>query len=173
MNFRIFADSEYFEVDDIEVKQSGRNSLIAKEEALRLTRRLALEKMVKSISKSTNPPALASISDREIQNCIYEYSIDREKFSGSFYIGKISYRFFKNKVSSLLKSRGIHTEIQVVENRIARFAVYLKDFIRCANELNRLEVTVEKFSDTRIVFNINRKYVDNFRRLRIKYAQLM
>jgi hypothetical protein len=156
------------ESKNVKVKQEGRNSLEAKQTALRLANRLAFSKVLNMELK-----AIGSISDGEIQNCIYDYSIEREKFSASVYIGEFFHRFSKSRVSSLLKSRGIHVDFQNEEDNVVKLAVYLKDFIRQNNELNKLKVIVEKFSDTKVVFSINRKYIDDFRKLRIKYAQIL
>ena len=173
IGFRVSADSGYFEIRDVEVKQKGSNSLIAKQKALLEANRFAFKKIIEDVSKGQCLTMLKSISDQQIQSCIYDYSIDQEKFSELFYIGKISYRFSKNKILALLKSHGIHTDIQNEENKIIKLAVYLSDFIHRANELNKLEVIVEKFSDTKVVFNINKRYINDFRKLCIKYARLI
>ncbi|MDR0632020.1 MAG: hypothetical protein LBF54_02165 [Holosporaceae bacterium] len=168
----VFADSQYFEVRDIEIKQKGKNSLAAKQVALDRAARLALKKMIEDELKGSFPE---SISNQQIQNCVYDYSIDQEKFSDSIYIGRISYRFLKNKISSLLKPHGINVSIQDDEGKAndVRLSVYLVDFLRRARELRKIKAAVEKFSDQKVVFRIKKKYIDDFRKLRIKYARLI
>jgi hypothetical protein len=168
INFCVFADSLYLESKNVKVKQEGRNSLEAKQAALRRANRLAFSKVLNLELK-----AIESFSDGEIQNCIYDYSIEREKFSASVYIGEFFYRFSKSRVSSLLKSRGIRVDFQNEEDRVVKLAVYLNDFISQSKRLNELNVIIEKFSDTKVVFSINRKYIGNFRKLGIKYAQAL
>ncbi|MDR2646245.1 MAG: hypothetical protein LBC04_03685 [Holosporaceae bacterium] len=168
VNLCVFADSRYLESRNVKVKQEGRNSLEAKQAALRRANRLAFSKALNMELKT-----IESVSDGEIQDCIYDYSIEREKFSASVYIGEFFYRFYKSRISSLLKSHGIHMDFQNEENNIVKLAVYWKDFIRRSNELNKLKVIVEKFSDKKVVFNINRKYIGDFRKLRMKYAQIL
>ena len=51
LSFYVFADSEYFEIKDVEVKQEGKNSLVAKEEALRRAARLAFKEIIESEAK--------------------------------------------------------------------------------------------------------------------------
>jgi hypothetical protein len=157
---------------DIEIKQKGNNSLAAKQVALSRAVRLAFRKMIEDHLKGAFPE---SISNQQIQNCVYDYSIDQEKFSDLIYIGRISYRFFKNKVASLLEPYGIHVDIQEDERKEAdiRLAIYLEDFLRCAKELREIKAAVEKFSDQKVVFSIKKKYVDDFRKLRIRYARLI
>jgi hypothetical protein len=170
LHFCILADSGYFDVKDIEVKQRESNSLIAKQNALRQATNLAFKKMIQT-ELDQNFPSINSISNPQIQDCIYEYSIDQEKFSDSVYIGKISYRFSKNKVMALLKSYGL--EIKPEDKvKIVRLSVYLKDFLIHEKKLREMKVIIEKFSDNKIIFSINGEHIKRFRRLRIKYARL-
>ncbi|MDR2158062.1 MAG: hypothetical protein LBO02_01955 [Holosporaceae bacterium] len=173
INFCALASTKYFEIGDIEVKQRGGNSLIAKQNALHRAVRSAFKKIVE-IQTAGKFSSFESISHQQIQNCVYDYSIDQEKFSDSVYIGRISYRFYKSKIAALLKPYGANIDVGESENKseMARFAVYLKDFIRHAKSLRDLNVTVEKFSNDRVIFGIKKKRVEDFRELRIKYAQL-
>ncbi|MDR1982309.1 MAG: hypothetical protein LBQ08_00725 [Holosporaceae bacterium] len=169
-HFCALADSRYFEIKDIEIKQKGNNSLIAKQNALHLAMSSAFQKMVKT-ELNEHVSSINSISNRQIQDCVYDYSIDQEKFSDSFYIGKFSYRFSKSKVASLLKSYGINIDLED-KTRTVQLAIYLNDFILHEKKLRELKVVVEKFSNKKIIFHINREYINYFRKLRIKYARL-
>jgi hypothetical protein len=170
-NFCVLADSRYFEIDDVEIKQKGANSLAAKQEALRKSARAAFEKAISAEAKRL--PA-GSASDREIQDCVYDYSIEQEKISASFYVGRFSYRFLKDKIAAFLKSRGAVVGFEVEESKgeKVKLAVYREDFINRANELKKLKIAVEEFSNQRVVFKINKNRVPNFQELRIKYASL-
>ncbi|MDR2724300.1 MAG: hypothetical protein LBB25_03820 [Holosporaceae bacterium] len=154
------------------MKAEGPNSLIAKQKALLRASSLAFEKLVNSLLQRGSF-AEKSIPNQQIQNCICDYSIKQEKFSDSVYKGKISYRFLKNKTLSLLRSYGAHTDMPNEESKIVKLIVYRKDFIHCTHELNKLKVMVEKFDDGKVIFSINARYIADFRRLHIKYAQLI
>jgi predicted XRE-type DNA-binding protein len=164
------ANSDYFEISDIEVKQKGNNSLIAKQNALHQAMNLAFQKMIKMELKE-NFSSINSISNQQIQDCLYDYSIDQEKFSDFFYIGKFSYRFSKSKVISLLKRCGINIDLKD-EIKTVNLSVYLRDFILHEKKLREMKIIVKKFSHDRIVFSLNREYINHFRKLRIKYAPL-
>ncbi|MDR0968258.1 MAG: hypothetical protein LBL99_01315 [Holosporaceae bacterium] len=166
-NFYAFADSSYFEVENVEVKRQSKNSLIAKEEAARQAARSAFGKL---IEKETQSLQKLSFSDREIQDCVYDYSIDQEKISNTVYVGRFSYRFSKNKVATLLRSRGANVDFGEKQSGKVKLAVYRKDFLRNADDLEKLKIAVEEFSNERVVFEIAKKRIPNFRKLRIKYA---
>jgi hypothetical protein len=169
LSFYVFADSEYFEIKDVEVKQESKNSLVAKEEALRKAARLAFKEIIESEAK---PLSVESVSDHKIQDCVYDYSIEQEKFSESFYIGRISYRFSKHRVASLLKSFGLDADFGKNENeKFVRLAIHPKAFLYCANELKKLKVVVERFSNERVVFRIDKELIGDFRKLGVKYAR--
>jgi hypothetical protein len=171
ISFDASASSKYFEVDDVEVKQSGKNSLIAKQKALSESMRSAFRKAFAE-ELSANPRA-ASIPLQQIRDCVYDYSIEQEKVSDSVYIGKFFYRFSKRKVASLLRSYGIDIKFEDEESKTVKLAVYLNDFLRCVQRLRNLGVSVKQFSDERVVFCISKDRLANFYLLRIRYAQLI
>ncbi|MDR1236590.1 MAG: hypothetical protein LBJ96_06330 [Holosporaceae bacterium] len=172
LSFCVEASSKYFEIRDIEVKQSGKNSLIAKQKALSQAMLSAFRKVVKN-NCGKEISVADSISAQAIKNCIYDYSIDQEKSSDSVYIGKFSYRFLKKKVAALLLKHGIKIDFEDEERNVVKLAVYLEDFLQHTKELYNLKIDVENFSDERVVFCINKNSLKDFRRLRIKYAQLL
>jgi hypothetical protein len=169
--FYVNADSKYFEISGIEVKQSGSNSFVAKQKALSKAMLLAFEKIIETNLKKKALSA-NSVSLQQIQNCLYDYSIDQEKFSDSVYICRISYRFLKKKVAFLLRSYGITIDFEDEEEKTTKIAVYLEDFLKCAGKMRDMKVDVESFSEERVVFRINKKKLKDFYRLRIRYAQL-
>ncbi|MDR2781735.1 MAG: hypothetical protein LBB21_04775 [Holosporaceae bacterium] len=170
-SFSVDASSKYLEIGDVEVKQAGSNSLVAKQEALSRAMLSAFRTLVETYTKERSSN-VESISKHQVQNCVYDYSIDQEKFSDSVYIGKFSYRFYKRKVASLLQSYGIKIDFDYEEEKVARLAVYLDDFLRYSQEMRNLQVNVEKFSDEKVIFRINKDRINDFRKLRIRYAQL-
>ncbi|MDR1334095.1 MAG: hypothetical protein LBJ71_02660 [Holosporaceae bacterium] len=170
VGFSVDASSKYFEVDDIEIKQSGKNSLIAKQIALSSAMLSAFKKAL--AEELRDKSIVASISLRQIRDCVYDYSIDQEKVSDSVYIGKFSYRFSKKKVASLLRSYGVNIKIEDEEEKKVKLAVYRNDFLRHASKLRELGARVKQFSDERVVFCINKDRLANFYRLRISYAPL-
>jgi len=163
-----FADLRYFEIRDMEIKEEGKNSLAAKQKALIKTARSAFKKILDKDKSAI----VSSISDRQIQNCIYDYSIDQEKFSDSVYIGRISYRFSKKKVASLLSPLGIKIELEEEPNNFIKLAIYMQDFMVNIKKLRELKIIVERFSSEKMIFRIEKNRVDQFRQLNVKYAQL-
>jgi hypothetical protein len=168
--FSVDASSRYFEVDDIEIKQIGKNSLIAKQRALS---EAMLSAFKKALAEELRDKSVAvSIPPNKIRDCVYDYSIDQEKVSDSVYIGKFSYRFSKKKVASLLRSHGININIDDEEGKKVELAVYLDDFLQYAPKLRDMGASVYRFSDKRVVFCINKNRLTDFYRLRIRYAPL-
>lgn len=160
----------YYEIREIETKQEGQNPLAAKQTALVKSARRAFDKLV---SAEFNESTIDGVSDKQIQDCIYDYSIENEKYSDSFYIAKFSYRFSKKKVLALLKIYGIDSgaEETVLPNEI-KIVIYTKDFIRYYEDLKELKIQVERFSGESTFIKIERNNIKKIRELRIKYAQL-
>jgi hypothetical protein len=171
VSFYINADSKYFEIPDIEVKQNGSNPWIAKQKALSKSMLSAFEKIIEAALKKKTQTA-GSIPLQQIRSCLYDYSIDQEKFSDSVYIARISYRFLKKKVAFLLRSYGITINFEDEDEKMTKLAVYLSDFVTHARKMHDMKVDVEKFSDERVVFRISKERLKDFYNLHIRYAQL-
>ncbi|MDR0677113.1 MAG: hypothetical protein LBF57_00300 [Holosporaceae bacterium] len=164
INLSAVTASDYLVVENTEVKQADSNASKAKQKAMSLALRNAFNKVL--------PSEISAISERQIQDCIYDYSIDREKFSDSVYIGRFSYKFKKKKVAALLKSYGIKMDFEETLSNNVRLAVYLKDYIENIQKLESFGIKVEKFSNEKIVFSMDKKFLADFQELHIKWALL-
>ncbi|MDR0556213.1 MAG: hypothetical protein LBG20_04410 [Holosporaceae bacterium] len=164
--------ASFFEIRNVEVKEEGVNSLEAKNRALNVAIRHAFRRVVDEYFGVKIPPR---VSIHQIQNCLYDYSIDQEKCSDRCYIASISHRFHRYKIMSLLRERGVNVVLEEEKTctRNARLAVRLHDFLRHTKRLRDLEVTVENFSNRRVVFLLPNKYMNDFLKLRIKYALII
>ncbi|MDR2107302.1 MAG: hypothetical protein LBO73_02155 [Holosporaceae bacterium] len=169
----VSAGSPYVEVKDIEVKQRGKNSVAAKQSALDAALHQAFRKALGVVS-DVLPRSALQTPVRQIQDCLYDYSVDQEKFSDSVYIGRISYRFRRDRLVSLLKSLGVEADVgddgEGEKDTSVKLAVHLEDFILNSNALREMNAVVEKFSDDKIMFRLNQGRIDDFLKLRIKYA---
>ncbi|MDR1561288.1 MAG: hypothetical protein LBS23_02955 [Holosporaceae bacterium] len=164
------ADSLYYEIKKIEIKQKDRNSLAAKQKVLLMAVRSAFKKL---IAEKLNKDAeiAEKMSHQQIQDCIYDYSIENEKYSDSFYIAELTYRFSKKKVAKLLEYYGIDVDLEDADDqKRVKLAIYTGDFLKHATKLNNLDVSVELFSEKRAIFNIDESKIKDFRELGIKYA---
>lgn len=155
--------------NSIEVKRQSRNSLHAKEQALSSALRKAFaESLRKQLGVSKQLP---NFSEREIGDCVYDCSIEKEKYSECMYICEVIYRFDESKVLSLLRKYGIaykSTNVAPVVKNL-RLAIYTDDFL---NNFNRLFCRVEKFSSERVIISIQNCSIEDFAKLGIRYARL-
>lgn len=167
----IFADSGYFVVENIEVKQKDRNSLLAKQRALSVASRMAFAKVI-SQELNLDESVMDSISDNKIANCIYDYSIENEKHSDSFYIAELSYRFDKSLVGALLKKSGIKCDIEneKQDKQNIELVVRIEDYILKSNDLRRISHSVSSFSAEIVTFIIHKTSFVEFRKLGVRYA---
>ncbi|MDR1375429.1 MAG: hypothetical protein LBJ45_01275 [Holosporaceae bacterium] len=162
----------FWEIHKVKIKQSDENSFYAKQKALANALRSAFRKLV--VEKLNADSQIAEkISNAQIQECIYDYSIENEKYSDSFYIAELSYRFSREKVSLLLESRGVILNVPK-KNYSEKIKIVLRsrDFLQNIAMLRKLDFFVELFSGEKVVFSMDKKNIYAFRKLRIRYAQL-
>ena len=103
-SFSVFAD--YLEVSGVTVKMTAKNSLTAKQRAVTTSYHKAFGKLLTSYFPNAKS-VQNKIPEKEIQDCVYDYSIDHEKFSGRVYIAQFSFRFDEDKVARILKDHNI------------------------------------------------------------------
>jgi hypothetical protein len=165
-------EGAFFEIHEIKVKQDDENSFSAKQKALSRAARSAFRKLVKE-KLDADPQIVEKVSNAQIQECIYDYSIENEKHSDSFYIAELSYRFSPKKVSLLLKNYGVILNVPD-QGKPEEMTIVLrtKDFLQNAVKLRELIALVKSFSNEKIVFSIDKRNVEAFRALNIRYAQL-
>lgn len=166
-----FADeNEILATDSIEIKQQSKNSLLAKEQALSIAMRRAFSDLLKNrLEISDNLP---TFSEKEISDCVYDCSIEHEKYSESTYICEVIYRFDENKLSSLLKKHGISYKAEKEKVSSLRIAIYTDNFIKNSDRLNKLNCAVEKFSSEHVILIIKNQDIEEFKKLGIRYVQI-
>lgn len=166
-SFCVFAEDDYLGVNDVTSKATEVNSLAAKQAVFSNALNRAFERMLESYF-----PEVSSLQDkveaRVIQDCVYDYSIDQEKFSGRTYIARFSFRFSKKAVKALLLNRNMLTqekkgpEVKVV-------AIYTQDYLQKYDWLKKCKVMM--FSSKRILLKISETELKNFLKAGAAFAK--
>lgn len=157
-------------VEGINIRQSAKNSLLAKEKALEGAMRCAFNRIARS-TFFCNPPE--DILGQEISDCVMDYSIENEKFSAVFYSAKVSFSFYRKNVAKLLKKYGQRISQDEFLSDTAvdlELIIYLKDYIENFPNLNSLNPRVVQFYNDTIIIVINNNDFSNFLNLNIRYA---
>ncbi len=165
-----FCSSKFININEITVKISDKNSLIAKQKALSNAQNLAFSKLIIVQYPEVNY-VKDKISLNQIQECIYDYSIEEEKFTEKIYMAEFSFRFSKEKLKHLFKSYGINSdedEMSVIMNN--SLVVYTKDFL---NHFNLFQnVSIKRFSARRMILQISKQQKDILKNNYIKFAEI-
>lgn len=176
---------EILATDSVEVKQSGRNSLVAKEKALSIAARKAFTSLLRDHETDLVDPEDESgrvaavlplkdltFSDREISDCVYDYSIENEKRSESVYICEVRYRFDSKQVVLLLQKHGVKCRSNGLENSNIKVVIYTEDFIRNSSRLYTKNCVVQKYSSEYVVLFIKNCTKEDFEKFGLRYALL-
>ncbi len=162
--------------DSIQVKQQSQNSLIAKEKALAIALKKSFMELLKDrvgVSNKDNASVSSIIPEKEINDCVYDYSIENEKHSASTYICEVSYRFDERKILQLLDKYGIAHELKIqdeTKSSFFRVSVYTTDYIKVLSNIDYC--VIEKFSPQIVILRIKNCTPEEFRKFGIRYAQL-
>lgn len=148
--FGVSAEVPCLEVNGVTAKATDRNSLAAKQKALSGSTNRAFNRLLDSYF----PEAVSlknKIQEEKIQDCIYDYSIDQEKFSGKTYIAKFSFRFSKEAVQRILRNHNIigHEEKKSETDIVA---IYTQDYLNNYERLKEYKVVL--FSPRRMVLEV-------------------
>ena len=103
----------------------------------------------------------SKVSEEKIQNCVYDYSIDQEKFSGRVYIAKFSFRFDRDKVVNVLREYNIESA-EYQKSKDVNICVYTQDYLESYGQLRQYQVVL--FSGRRMVLKVpleEIKYLNN------------
>ncbi|MCR5225295.1 MAG: hypothetical protein K6C34_04395 [Alphaproteobacteria bacterium] len=165
----VMADSSFWEVENVEIKQEGQNSVVAKQRALSKSASSAFLKLFTSEELKKFAGYANKFSDKQIQDCVYDYSIEEEKSSDSFYIGEFSYRFSKNRVVALLKKFGANISAQK-SSKVVKIAIYKKDYLDHSNLISKSGSKVLSFSSEKVILEIND--INKFKKFNITYVRL-
>lgn len=150
-SFSVLAKGSYLEISGVTTKEVGRDSLAAKQKALSNSTNKAFNRLLDSYF----PEAVSlknKIRGSEIQNCVYDYSIDQEKFSGKTYIARFSFRFSKKAVKKLLRDHNISNYEEEGKSKTNTIALYTQDYLDNYTQLQVYKVIL--FSPRRIVLEI-------------------
>lgn len=162
-----FGVSDYLEVNEVTVKTFAKNSFSAKQKAISLSAEQAFDKLIDINFPEANN-LKGKLSADQIQKCIYDYSIEQEKFSGKVYIGEFSIRFEEEKVLNLLHSHGIlESERKLIRSKIA---VYMEDYL--SNPIIFKDVSVFLFSQKRIILNASSEFKKILKEKKVKFAEI-
>jgi hypothetical protein len=161
----VFAD-DVWDTEPVEVKQLGGNSFVAKKAAMALAARRAFQTLLSEKLQLKNVPL---VSDQQISECLYEHSIQQEKYSDRFYMAEISHKFDKKCVAGLLNRLGVKYKLPSVETHDTTIAMHPDDFLRCWN--GRLRYVVKLFAP-KVVVLVLESPLSSFRKLGFRYAIL-
>ena len=149
-SFNVLAKGSYLEVSGVTTKEVDKDSLAAKQKALSNSTNKAFNRLLDSYF-----PEAVSLKNKvrgsEIQNCVYDYSIDQEKFSGKTYIARFSFRFSKKAVEKILKRHNI-LNYEKKKSKTSTVALYTQDYLDNYTRLQGCKVIL--FSPKRIVLEI-------------------
>lgn len=167
----VMADSSFWEVGNVEIKQEGQNSFVAKQRALSKSARSAFLQLFEENDELKSFSAYANrFSERQIQDCVYDYSIENEKSSDSFYIAEFSYRFSKDKIAERLKRLGANIQTDENSSSCTKIAIYKKDYLNKFKRISKLHPKVLSFTEDKVVLEIRK--INDFKKLKIVYVRL-
>ncbi len=167
-SFSVFAEDSYLEVVGIASKASSANSLVAKSIVFSNALNRAFGRVLRNYFPEAKPLE-DEVSEKDIQDCLYDYSIDREKFSGTTYIARFSFRFSKDAVTKMLRRRN------AIESKKEKFgaemvAVYTQDYLDKYDLLKDYKVIVA--SPKRVIFEIPTEKLRPFLDSKVAYAKV-
>lgn len=152
--FSCASGERYFSVNNVEVRVQAENSYIAQQRAQNSAMFKAFSKMLKAEFPGLAVPARFPFSD--VSGCMDDYSIDREKFSKTVFVGKFSFRFSRERVLKLLQRYGVAVSAEHSDSAPVRFITARSDFMRNSVYLMRNSAVVEKFNAGKVVFSVNK-----------------
>lgn len=149
-SFFVFADDSYLEINGVTSKASSANSLAAKQSVFSNALNRAFGRML-SIYFPKARSLEGEVQEKTIQDCLYDYSIDQEKFSGKTYIARFSFRFSKKTVQKLLRKHNLLDQKEV-RSESETIAIHTQDYLSKYDQLKEYKVVL--FSPKRIVLEI-------------------
>lgn len=176
----------------IEIKREADDPLDAKNKALQAALRRAFKDIVAQ-EESQSSSRCDSFSDEDVSLCLRDYSIDAEKFSDSFYIARISYRFSKSALERLLHAEQLPTQYEQKKYgykiksyaqseassnkpsrspKVQRIVIFTKDFLDNYPKIKKINYTVKTFSRRLVTLLVNSKDLSLFRNLSISYEKI-
>ncbi|MDR2795008.1 MAG: hypothetical protein LBB12_04495 [Holosporaceae bacterium] len=174
--FSLRGSDEEFTIKKVSVKQSGENSVKAKEKALAKASRLSFAKILKD-HFGMNKEVADSMSDQQIAECISGYSVANEKQSDSYYIAELSYKFDRKSIESMLAFRGLFDQPSVSSTKKNEklssditLVTSLEDFMQNINQLKHIKYKITAFSGKVVELSLGIMDLNSIRNLRIPYV---
>jgi len=167
-SFSVFAEDSYLEVRGVASKASAGDSLTAKSIVFSNALNRAFGRMLRNYFPEAKPLE-GEIPEKDIQDCLYDYSIDREKFSGTTYIAKFSFRFSRDAVTKFLRQHNaIEAEEKVSDAELV--AIYTQDYSVKYDLLKDYNVVV--FCPKRMILEIPSTELKSFLDSKVAYAKV-
>ena len=167
-SFSVFAEDSYLEVRGIASKASAGDSLTAKSVVFSNALNRAFGRMLRNYFPEARPLD-DEVPEKNIQDCLYDYSIDQEKFSGTTYIARFSFRFSKDAVTKLLRQHNA-IETEKVKSDAELIAIYTQDYSAKYDLLKDYKVVV--FSPKRMILEIPSIELKSFLDSKVAYAKV-
>lgn len=146
---------KYFPANNVEVRVQAENSFVAQQRAQSSAMMKGFSRMLKREFPDFELPAHFTFS--EVSACMSDYSIDREKFSKTVFVGKFSFRFSREKVLRLLQKHGVAVSLDEFDSPSVRLIATRSDFIRNFAFAMKSGAVIEKFNANKVVFSVSSK----------------
>lgn len=160
--------AHFYGVSGIEVRVHASNAVDGKEKAQSESIKLAFAQLISDHYNDFGVD-VSQVLERDIWECVYDFSIEKEKYSSAIYIGRFVYRFDDNKVKNLI-GKVIGKQLDTKNSNLVCFVADLSDFV---NYLSRLkEIKIDKFQHDRVMFYISADKVEKLKSLNIKCTKL-
>ena len=167
-SFSVFAEDSYLEVERVSSKASARDSLAAKSIAFTGALNLAFEKMLRNYFPEVEP-LVGETPEKDIQDCLHDYSIKQEKFSTNTYVGVFSFRFSRNAVEKMLRHRNLIDQ-EERKSGAELVAIYTQDYFNKYDQLKDYKVVV--FSPKRMIFEIPAAELQSLMDAKVAFAKV-
>ena len=162
-----YGETSYPEVSEITVKTSARDSLSAKQKALSIATERAFNKLI-DINFPEATRLKGKLSFTQLRDCVYDYSIEQEKFSGTVYIAEFSFRFAEDKLLKLFRFYGISEP--ETKAKILKMTIYTKDYLD--NPKIFKDVSIHSFSREKMTISISSEFKKRLKEKNIKFAEI-
>ncbi len=167
-SFSVFAEDSYLEVAGIGSRASDSNSLAAKSIVFSNALNRAFGRILQNYFPEVES-LVEEVSEKDIQDCLYDYSIDQEKFSGTTYIARFSFRFSKDAVTRFLRHQNL-IDREEKNSGAEMVAIYTQDYFSKYDQLKDYKVVVS--SPKRTIFEIPKAELKPLMDAKVAFAKV-
>lgn len=147
----------YFSVTDVEVRVQAKNSFVAQQEAQNSAMLKAFSKVLQKEFSNLSADISSRFTDQEISSCLCDYSIDKEKFSQTVFVGKFSFRFHRDRVALLLKKHGFDIPLNQYTEKATSYVVLRSVFEQHPYLFWENGAKLKKINSEKVVFSMDKK----------------